>query len=425
MSPAAPAPARPPSMRRRLGRALLVWSIAWSAGIAIAVSLAARHEVNELLDDTLVASAELLAALLPAETSGVAPAVASNGRSERFAWQVVDGTGRVLLRSHDAPADPLRVHAGAGFSDTPQWRVYAIALGSSQRWLYVAQTRAERREAQREVALTAVLAALAIGLLGQIWLRHRVQHELVPLRLLSERVARYEPGEAGAGALGTPERQEFAPMHRALDELGERLRERLANERAFSAHAAHALRTPLAGIDAQLAVALQEAPEALQPRLRRVREAAGRLQRVVASLIGLFRSGGTLQRAPHALAPLLQRLPVDGLDVHVDDAAVVDADPDLLSAALANLLDNASRQGARRVDIEAPGPTCVRVSDDGPGIDAARRDELQQLLAAQRYEAGAGLGLMLADRVARAHGGALVLLPVERGFSVELRLGPV
>lgn len=409
-------------MRRRLGRALLVWSIAWSIGIALAVSLAARHEVNELLDDTLVASAELLAALLPDEPSGVAPAVASNGRSERFAWQVVDGAGRVLLRSHDAPAEPLRARTGAGFSDTPRWRVYAIALGSSQRWLYVAQTRAERREAQREVALTAVLAALAIGLLGQIWLRHRVQHELVPLRRLSERVARYEPGEPGG--LGTPERQEFAPMHRALDELGERLRERLANERAFSAHAAHALRTPLAGIDAQLAVALQEAPDTLQPRLRRVREAAGRLQRVVASLIGLFRSGSTLQRAPHALASLLQRLPVDGLAVHVDDAAVVDADPDLLSAALANLLDNASRQGATRVDVEVPEPTRVRVRDDGPGVSPARRDELQQLLATQRYEAGTGLGLMLADRVARAHGGALVLLPEERGFGVELRLGP-
>jgi signal transduction histidine kinase len=410
-------------MRRRLGRALLVWSIAWSLGVAVAVTLAARHEVVELLDDTLVASAELLAALLPADASGVTPAVATNGRSERFAWQVVGADGQVLLRSHDAPAEPLRTHAGAGFSDTPVWRVYGIALGSERRFLYVAQTRAERREAQIEVALTAVLAALAIGLLGQIWLRYRVQHELVPLRRLSERVARYEPSESVA-TLGTPERQEFEPMHRAVDDLGARLRERLANERAFSAHAAHALRTPLAGIDAQLAVALQEAPEALQPRLRRVREAAGRLQRVVAALIGLFRSGSALRRAPHALAPLLQRLPVDGLAVHVDEAAVVDADPDLLSAALANLLDNASRQGATRVDIEAPSPTCVHVRDDGPGVSAARRDELQQLLAAQRYEAGAGLGLMLADRVARAHGGTLVLLPVERGFGVELRLAP-
>ncbi len=411
-------------MRQRLGRALLVWSIAWSLGVAIAVLLVARHEVAELLDDTLVASAELLAALLPSDARGLAPAVAAQGRSERFAWQVVDADGRLLLRSHDAPGEPLRASATAGFFDTSLWRVYGIALGSERRMLYVAQTREERLEAEFEVALTAVLAALAIGLLGQIWLRQRVRHEIAPLRRLSQRVARYEPSEPAAATLGAPERAEFEPMHHALDALGRRLRDRLANERAFSAHAAHALRTPLAGIDAQLAVALQEAPAALQPRLRRVREAAGRLQRVVAALIGLFRSGTSLQRGPHALAPLLQRLPVDGLAVHVDADATVDADPDLLSAALANLLDNASRQGAASVTVEAPTPSCVRVFDDGPGVTPARRAELAQLLAAQRYEAGAGLGLMLADRVARAHGGALVLLDVERGFGVELRLGP-
>jgi signal transduction histidine kinase len=408
-------------MRRRLGRALLVWSIAWSVGVAIAVSLAARQEVEELLDDTLVASAELLAALLPADGTAINPAASNEGRSERFAWQVVAADGRLLLRSHDAPDQPLFASASPGFGDTPTWRVYGLSLGNDRRMLYVAQTREERLEAQYEGALTAVLAALAIGLLGQIWLRYRVQHELTPLRTLSERLAHYEPSDPAA-SLGEPERQEFEPMHHALHDLGRRLRERLDNERAFSAHAAHALRTPLAGIDAQLAVALQEAAPPLQPRLRRVREAAGRLQRVVAALIGLFRSGTTLQRGRHPLAPLLQRLPVDGLAVHVDPEAIVDADPDLLSAALANLLDNASRQGATEVRVEVPTPTCVRVIDDGPGVAATRRDELQQLLSAQRYEAGAGLGLMLADRVARAHGGALVILAVERGFGVELRL---
>jgi signal transduction histidine kinase len=406
-------------MRRRLGSALLVWSVAWSIGVAIAVSLAARGEVEELLDDTLVAAAELLAALLPVDGEGTQ--VPDSGHSERFAWQVVAADGRLLMRSNDAPQQVLFGSAKPGFSDTPQWRVYGLPVGADRRMLYVAQTREERGEAQFEVALTAVLAALAIGLLGQLWLRQRVQHELVPLRRLSARLAQYEPSDPAA-TLGAPERREFEPMHRALDDLGRRLRERLDNERAFSAHAAHALRTPLAGIDAQLAVAIQEATPAVQARLRRAREAAARLQRVVAALIGLFRSGTTLQRGRHALAPLLQRLPVDGIAVHVDPDAVVDADPDLLSAALANLLDNASRQGATEVRVEVPTPGCVRVIDDGPGVAATRRDELQQVLAAQRYEVGAGLGLMLADRVARAHGGALVILAVERGFGVELRL---
>lgn len=213
-------------------------------------------------------------------------------------------------------------------------------------------------------------------------------------------------------------------MHRALDDLGRRLELRIANERAFAAHAAHALRTPLAGIDAQLAAAMAQADEPTRARLRRARDAAGRLQRVVVALIGLFRSGNRLQRGRHGLADLLNRLPVEGLEVIVDVDAVVDADADLLSAALANLLDNSSRQGARHVRVTASNPTTIRLHDDGPGVDAARRAELQALVTSQAYEAGAGLGLMLADRVARAHGGSLLLPEVASGFAVEMRLAP-
>ena len=53
-----------------------------------------------------------------------------------------------------------------------------------------------------------------------------------------------------------------------------------------------------------------------------------------------------------------------------------------------------------------------------------RRAALQSALDAQAYEAGPGLGLMLADRVARAHGGRLALPATDAGFTVELNLGP-
>ena len=414
---------RVPSMQERLGRTLLVWSLVWSVGVALAVWIAARHEVDELLDDGLVAAAEVLAGLIARNGIGESPAPARAGRSDRFAWQVVDTDARIALRSPAAPERALRAEPGAGFSDTPQWRVYGMPLGDDGRMLYVAQTREERHEAQVEVAMAAALAALAIGLLGQVWLRYRVQHELAPLATFSQRLERYEPGEVPP-AMGEAERQEFEPMHRALDELGRRLEQRVANERAFSAHAAHALRTPLAGIDAQLAAAMAGADEATRARLRRAREAAGRLQRVVVALIGLFRSGTNLQRGRHTLSELLNRLPVEGLEVVVDPRAVVDADADLLSAALANLLDNASRQGARTVWVEASEPTVVRLRDDGPGVTPERRAELQAIVASQAYEAGAGLGLMLADRVARAHGGSLRLPEAASGFAVELRLAP-
>jgi signal transduction histidine kinase len=291
--------------------------------------------------------------------------------------------------------------------------------------LYVAQTRAERAEAQFEVATNAVLAALAVSLLGYFWLRARLRHELAPLQNLSQRLLVHEPLAPGA-TLGPAERSELQPVHSAIDQLGQRLSKRLAQERAFTAHAAHALRTPLAGIDAQLAVSLRECPDALRPRLQRVREAAGRLQRVVAALLTLFRSDGELEHEAVDLDRLLRQFPLERVQVVVDAALPLRADVDLLAAALANLLDNAQRHGASRIDVSTPAPHTLRLDDDGPGISAERRQALTSALDAQAYDVVPGLGLTLADLVARAHGGRLRLVDPARGrgFAVELALAP-
>ncbi|MFP5400123.1 MAG: sensor histidine kinase [Gammaproteobacteria bacterium] len=412
-----------PSIRRRLADALLWWSLAWSVAVAAAVWLAARHEVDELLDDTLRASAEVLGAMLAGTPAATPPAAQAGGR---FAWQVVDAQGGVRARSAQAPEQPLHATPSAGFSDTADWRVFGAPLGGDGRMLYVAQTRAERVEAHTEVVLGAVTSALAIGLLGHLWLRARVRRELEPLQRLSSRLAAHDPAadppRDGAG-LGAAERDELQPVHAAVDTLTQRLAQRIADERAFAGHAAHALRTPLAGIDAQLAVALREAPPALPPRLPRVRDAAARLQPVVAALLGLFRSGAAPRRERVALGALLARLPLDGLVAQVDPAATIDADPDLLAAALINLFDNARRHGATHVEVGVGAPATLWLRDDGDGVDAPRRAALQAAIDAQDYEGRTGLGLMLADRIARAHGGSLHLPQVQRGFAVELRLG--
>ncbi|MBE0546645.1 MAG: sensor histidine kinase, partial [Rubrivivax sp.] len=140
------------------------------------------------------------------------------------------------------------------------------------------------------------------------------------------------------------------------------------------------------------------------------------------ALLALFRSGAELQRQTVDLAALLARLPVAGLTVEVQDHPSLAADADLLSAALLNLLDNALRHGASAVTISMPQAGVLRVHDDGPGIDKAKRQALQAAIDAEDYEGHTGLGLMLADLVARAHGGGLTLPAVERGFVAELRL---
>ncbi len=424
-----------PSIQGRLGAALLLWSLLGSAAIAIAVMLAARHEVDELLDETLQSAAAVLAVLLPAADDGpprVLPALPQAPAAREFAWQVVSADGRLLLRSDGAPEAAWHPASKSGFAEVAGWRLFGVALGApvtpdgggtARRTLYVAHTLEERSEARAEVTLAALLGTFAVAMLGLLALRAAVRTELEPLAAWSRRLAGSEPEQAAR--LAAPTRAELVPMHAALQRLTQRLEERIARERAWSAHAAHALRTPLAGIDAQLAVARQEAPPELRPRLERARAAAARLQRVVDALIGLFRSEGELRRSRLDLGPLLQRLPVAGVEVRVAPGHdAIEADADLLSAALANLLDNAARHGASRVSVRAEAPQRLRVDDDGPGVDEATRTALQTALDSERYDGRTGLGLMLADRVARAHGGRVVLPPVAAGFAVELQLGP-
>jgi signal transduction histidine kinase len=415
----------PPSIRRRLSRALLLWSLVWAVAVATAVWQQAEHEVDELLDDTLQTASQSLLPLLsggvPVPEAGPPARLADGESDNHFAWQIVSRDGRVLARSRLAPPAPLHSTPNAGFSNVHDWRVFGNTMGSDGRMLYVAQTRAERLEAKGEVALSAVLATLAVSLLGLLWLRARLRHELEPLQALSRRLAELDPADA-AVSLGPAERRELQPVHEAIDALGQRLARRLAHERAFSGHAAHALRTPLAAIDTQLAVAQREAPDNLKPRLQRVRDAAGRLQRVVAALLALFRSGVELQRQRLDLAAVLARLPVDGLALDVEPGLQVHADPDLLAAALLNLLDNALRAGARRVRVSLPAGGCLRLHDDGPGVAPERRAALQRALDEQAYEGRTGLGLMLADMVAREHGGRLNLPPVDAGFAADLCL---
>lgn len=418
------------SIRGRLANALLFWSLMWSVGVTLAVGLSARHEVDELLDETLQSTAAVLGQALAPSVGAAAPSEMAPQGDAPFAWQLVAADGLVLRRSSNAPPTSLQRAATAGFSTTADWRVHGSALpsadGSNGRMLYVAHQLAERHEAEFEVFVSAGLAALSIGLLGHLWLRARVRQELLPLENLSDRLAHVNPLDP-ARALGSAERAELVPVHNAIDQLGQRLAERVAQERRVAAHAAHALRTPLAGMDAQLAVALRESTPEAQPRLQRVREASVRLQRVVRSLIDLFRLGAEVQRRRVDVNALLAHLPVAGLEVVAAEPLHVDADPDLLAAALMNLLDNSQRHGARRATLTVPAPGRLLLRDDGRGAELSRLALLRAALVMQNYEGHTGLGLMLADLVARAHGGHVRLPDVDAGgsgFAVELVLSP-
>jgi signal transduction histidine kinase len=142
-------------------------------------------------------------------------------------------------------------------------------------------------------------------------------------------------------------------------------------------------------------------------------------------LLTLFRSGATLHRQPVDVAGMLARMPVAGVAVELVEADALlcpVADPDLLAAALANLLDNAARHGARCVQVQV-GSDWLALDDDGPGIDAERLRTLQAALDREDYTVFTGLGLILSDLVARAHGGRVALgCSARGGLRVEMTL---
>src|SRR5690606_13457207 len=90
--------------------------------------------------------------------------------------------------------------------------------------------------------------------------------------------------------------------------------------------------------------------------------------------------------------------------------------PNAFSRLLSNVVGNAFRY-AKNVEITATharGSLLVIVDDDGPGIPAAKRDDVfkpfVRLDDARNQDAsGTGLGLSIARDIARSHGGDITL----------------
>jgi len=204
----------------------------------------------------------------------------------------------------------------------------------------------------------------------------------------------------------------------------------------FVASVSHEFRTPLTSLR-QFTDLLTEGddlpPEKRQHFYAAQARATDRLQRLVESLLDFRRmEAGThpYQRQRLAAAGLVEGVVEDfrpeaagrGFEVEYASARLeqaIDADPEALSLALWNLLDNAVKYSgdSRRVTVSMAannGSIEIGVRDHGLGVPRAEQSEIfRQFVrgreARERGIKGTGIGLAMVQHIVRGHGGRVVL----------------
>jgi len=410
-----------PSIRTRLLWRTLATVLIGAAIGAVAAGIAVSVVVRDVMESALEETAQALVVIAEHQSDVAAlaqgRALPAAAHDEAISWQLRHPSGRLIARSHSAPETPWpAVPLAEGHTKTAEVAVYSIA--GRDLWLQVAQPLAEFQRAQMTAAFAAGGTVFALGAIAAAILGWVIRRELRPIGEFARTIEAIGP-ETTALTEPTLLRRELVPSYRALGELVQRLQEKLRSERTFAAHAAHSLRTPLAGLTAQLEVASVTPPAELPARLSMATASAQRLAGVVDALLTMSRASDRIQCSHFDAAELASV--ATGRNIEADatqllTAGILYGDFDLLAVAVANLVDNAERHGAHRAWIRATqtdGRQCLEIADDGPGVSAGQLARLQAAL--ERLEVRAaidpelGLGLTLAASVARAHNGCLTV----------------
>jgi two-component system sensor histidine kinase TctE len=307
-----------------------------------------------------------------------------------------------------------------------------------------------RQQWARVILFKVLLPNLVLLTLAAFAVRWSVARALKPLLDLREAVESRSPRDLSSiDESASPE--EVRPLVHSLNRLFELVNAQAESQRRFIADAAHQLRTPLAGLQAQVeawaqaasATPVRDATVRLPAdEVTKLRDATRRTSQLASQLLALSRADARTMHAQPMQRVDLKALCEDILQHHLDDATAkhidlgLDAQPAaahahewLLREALENLVDNAVKYtpSGGTVTIHCGlrgGVPFLQVEDDGPGIAPAERAHvLERFYRVKGTQAeGNGLGLAIADEIARVHHGHLTLEGASDGRGLRATL---
>ncbi len=452
---------RPFSIRRCLLVWLLVATAVFGALALIDTWREAQRMATALADRVLAGSALVIAERASLDDHGRigieipygALEMLSSAAEDRVFYRVDGPPGRLVTGYDDLPVAPAVPGGDPAFSDGvfrgEPVRVASLARAASTGIdevpyvVTVAETTNARLELTRTILMRSALrlalmilgAALIVGIAVTVSLR--------PLYQLSEAIETRSPDDLSPVQTRVP--SEVRGLVGTINSFMLRLKSALDGLRNFTGNAGHQLRTPLAVVRTQLALAARAAtlPDA-QAAAAKGDAAVAHAERILAQLLLLAKVDAATGREPQPmdLAAFARDLTADhipaaaesGIDLGFEGAGPIPvrAEPLLLGEALRNLIQNALLHTGRGTEVTVrvrrePGAAVLEVEDDGPGIPAEARAAAVSRFArgqtpGQAPAPGMGLGLPVVEEIAVLFGGRLTLHQATAGRGLCARI---
>jgi signal transduction histidine kinase len=325
--------------------------------------------------------------------------------------------------------------------------------------LLIGRDLEERRRLFGIVAKAAqwsLLVVVVLGLGGGVFVARRVLRRIDAMTGTTRRIMAGDlSGRLPVGRSG----DELDRLAENLNAMLERIEALMMGLKEVSDNIAHDLKTPLTRLRNRAEEALAKSGSEAEYRsaLERTIEESDGLIRTFNALLMIARAesgqargnmddfdAADVARGIHELyEPLAED---DGMTLRVKAAsAPLHGNRELISQALANLVENAIKYGKPAAAAQPLGADAVAaagkeiliearhdgdsvllsVTDHGPGIPQADRKHAVERfvrLEASRTQPGSGLGLSLASAVATLHGGELRLADAHPGLSATLAI---